>query len=134
MHELTEQTLVPPGCPKPTPGQGLDFRNPCPKSFYTYRFHSDSLNNEEAVCNDSPRRTRALLPTTHATGCLLRSRPDHAGQVPVVRGSLWVRQSLLERTQHPHNALRHGLRDQALHPPPAPPADYPRITPLHYPT
>ena len=47
--------------------------------------------------------------------CLLRGCPDHTGQFTIVRRFLWLRQSLLESTQHPHHALRHSLSDQTLH-------------------
>ena len=47
--------------------------------------------------------------------CLLRGCPDHTGQFTVVRGFLWLRQSLLESTQHSHHALRHSLSDQTLY-------------------
>lgn len=52
------------------------------------------------------------------------------GSSQLFAGYLWLRQSLLEDAEPLHDALRHGLGDQALHRFGDPAADRPRITRL----
>lgn len=49
--------------------------------------------------NALTRRTGALCTAMRGTGCVLRSRPAHPGQLPTLRRCLWVRESLLESAE-----------------------------------